>query len=115
MDIDELIDAAARAAVEDTASAEHAASEREALLEHAASEREALLEHGKEAKHHVWEMHYANATMRAYLHKKLAASPPAFQAAVAAVETILADELAEDNKRRAAIRAEYPTLFKDYE
>lgn len=104
MDIDELIDAAARAAVEDPASAEHATSEREALLEH-----------GKEAKHHVWEMHYANTTMRVHLRKKLAASPPAFQAAVAAVENILADELAEDNKRRAAIRAEYPNLYKDYE
>ncbi len=73
----------------------------------------AVLTHGDEARQHVWDRHYANATLRVRLAERLAASTPEFQAAVAATERVLADELAADNERRARVRAENPDYFKD--
>lgn len=74
-------------------------------------ELSAVLKHGSEARLHVWDRHYASPAERYRLDEKLAASAPEFQAAVAAAERILADELADDNARRARVRAEYPELF----
>lgn len=74
----------------------------------------AVVKHGTAARQHVWERHYAAPAGRIALAEKLAASPADFQAAVAATEHALADELADDNARRARVRAENPTFFKDY-
>jgi hypothetical protein len=102
MEIDELIDAASRAAVEHTTGMV------------TDSEVAAVLKHGSDARVHVWDRHYANADERRRLDQKLTASPPEFQAAVAAVERVLAEDLAADNARRARVRAENPELFKEY-
>lgn len=67
----------------------------------------------KEARLHVWDAHYANPDERARLDAHLAASSPEFQAAVAVTETALAEELAANNERRARVRRENPTYFKD--
>lgn len=99
MKIDDLIDAASRAAVEHTSGTL------------ADSEVAAVLKHGSDARLHVWDRHYANADERRRLDQKLAASSPEFQAAVAATERVLAEELAADNARRARVRAENPALF----
>ncbi|PWJ84873.1 hypothetical protein C7441_104141 [Pseudaminobacter salicylatoxidans] len=100
-DISELIDAAARAAVEHNGTI-------------ADGELAAVLQHGSDARLHVWDRHYANADERRRLDQKLATSSPEFQSAVAAVERVLAEELADDNVRRARVRAENPGLFKEY-
>lgn len=71
-------------------------------------------EHAAAARQHVWDRHYAEPAARALLAEKLATSTPEFQAAVAATERALAEELAEDNARRARVRAQNPTYFKDY-
>lgn len=102
MEIDKLIDAAARAAVEHTGSPSQ-------------DELAAVLQHGSAARLHLWERHYASTAERHRLDEKLAASAPEFQAAVAAVERVLADELADDNTRRERVRAENPNLFKGNE
>lgn len=73
----------------------------------------ALVKHGAAARAHVWERHYASTAERERLAEKLAASPPEFRAAVAATETALAEELADDNARRDRVRAENPSIFKD--
>lgn len=101
MDIDKLIDAAARAAVEQSA----CTSSNDELA--------AVLEHGQSARSHVWDRHFASSSERRLLDQKLAGSTPEFQAAVAATERVLADELADDNARRARVRAENPNLFKE--
>lgn len=98
MNISELIAAAAKAAEKPAVDDELAA----------------VLEHGNEARLHVWDRHYATAAGRRRLDEKLAASSPSFQAAVAATERILADELAADDARRAQIRVDNPTYFQDY-
>lgn len=67
----------------------------------------------KDARLHVWDAHYATPDERARLDAKLAASSPEFQAAVAVTETALAEELAADNERRARVRRENPSYFKD--
>lgn len=67
----------------------------------------------KEARLHVWDAHYANPDERARLDAQLAASTPEFQDAVAVIETALAEELADDNVRRARVRRENPDIFKD--
>ncbi|QNQ40054.1 hypothetical protein [Brucella intermedia] len=67
----------------------------------------------KDARLHVWDAHYANPDQRARLDAKLAASSPEFQAAVAVTETALAEELAANNERRARVRRENPSYFKD--
>lgn len=73
----------------------------------------ALSTHGAGARQHVWDCHYAAPAERAHLAEKLAESSSEFRAAVAATEHVLADELAEDNARRARVRAENPSYFKD--
>jgi hypothetical protein len=98
MDVTELIDAAAKAAVEHN----HSPSD---------GELAAILKPGSEARSHVWDRHYGTPVERKRLDEKLAASPPEFQAAVATVERVMADELADDNARRARVRAENPNLF----
>jgi len=72
---------------------------------------QALVKHGAEARAHVWDRHFASTSERECLAEKLAAASPEFQAAVAATENALADELAEDNLRRARVRAANPTHF----
>ena len=72
-----------------------------------------LATHGATARQFVWDRHYAARVERDRLVDKLAASSPEFRAAVAATEHVLADELAEDNARRARLRAENPSYFKD--
>ena len=67
----------------------------------------------REARLHVWDAHFTNTDERARLDEKLAASSPEFQAAVAVTETALAEELAADNERRARVRRENPSYFKD--
>jgi hypothetical protein len=99
MEITELIDAAAKAAVEHN----HSPFDDGELA--------AILKPGSEARSHVWDRHYGTPVERKRLDEKLAASPPEFQAAVATVEHALADELADDNARRARVRAENPNLF----
>jgi hypothetical protein len=99
MNINELLDAAAQAAVEQN----HSPSSDDELA--------VVLKHGSEARSHVWDRHYASPAERRGLDEKLAASSPKFQAAVATVERVLADELADDNARRARVRAENPKLF----
>lgn len=73
----------------------------------------ALVKHGAAARAYVWEQHYASTPERERLAEKLAASPPEFRAAVAATETALAEELADDNARRDRVRAQNPSIFKD--
>lgn len=97
MDIKDLITAAANAA---------GAQEPHADIS-------ALVEHGKEARQHVWDWHYAGTAERKRLAEKLTASTPEFQRAVAVTEKALAEELADSSARRARIRAENPSLFKD--
>lgn len=97
MDLNDLIAAAANAAGAQEPHADIAA----------------LVEHGKEARQHVWDWHYAGTAERARLAEKLAASTPEFQRAVSVTEKALAEELADDNARRARVRAENPTFFKD--
>ncbi|MVA71485.1 hypothetical protein GOZ81_10400 [Agrobacterium vitis] len=97
MSIKDLITAAANAAREQSPAADVVA----------------LVKHGAAARAHVWDRHYGSTAERERLATKLAASTPEFRAAVAATETALADELADDNARRARIRAENPTYFKD--
>lgn len=103
MNIDELVDAAARAAVESTTGTV------------TDGELAAVLKHGHEARLAVWDRHFAAPEERRRLDQKLATSSPEFQAAVAATERVLAEELAEDNARRTRVRAENPNLFKDYQ
>lgn len=102
-DTNELLDRIARAAVEEN---QNTASDGEVA---------AVLKHGSAARFHVWERHFAKADERQRLDEKLAASSPEFQAAVAATERVLAEELADSNARIARVRAEYPNLFKDYQ
>jgi len=90
MDVTELIDAAAKAAVEHN----HSPSDDGELA--------VVLKHGSEARSHVWDRHYASPAERKRLDERLAASLPEFQAAVATVERVLADELADDNARAHA-------------
>ncbi|UZX42348.1 hypothetical protein A6U84_03290 [Agrobacterium sp. 13-2099-1-2] len=97
MDIKDLITAAANAAGAQEPHADIAA----------------LVEHAKEARQHVWDWHYAGTAERGRLAEKLAASPPEFQRAVAVTEKALAEELADSSARRARIRAENPSFFKD--
>ena len=97
MDLKDLITAAANAV--------------EAQEPHA--DIKALVEHCKEARQHVKDRHYGNTAEREQLAQKLAASTPEFQRAVALTEIALAEELADDNARRARIRAENPSFFKD--
>jgi hypothetical protein len=96
MEITELIDAAARAAVE------HQPGD---LPDHLAP--------GSDARLYVWDRHYAGPSERRRLDEKLAAATPEFQKQVAAVEQHLADELADDNIRLANVRASNPELYKD--
>lgn len=70
-------------------------------------------EHATAARLHVWDQHYAGPAERTRLAEKLAAASPEFQAAVAATKRALAQDLADDNERRARCRAENPTYFKD--
>jgi hypothetical protein len=72
-----------------------------------------LATHGAAARQFVWDRHYAAPSERARLADKLAANSPEFRVAVAATEHVLADELADDNARRARVRADNPTFFKD--
>jgi malonyl CoA-acyl carrier protein transacylase len=73
----------------------------------------AVVKHGDEARRHVWNKHYAAPAERLRLAEKLASASPDFQAAVAATENALAEEIADDNARRARVRANNPTYFKD--
>jgi hypothetical protein len=93
MDLKDLISAAANAA---GAQAPHA-------------DIKVLVEHCKEARQHVKDWHYGNTVEREQLAQKLAASTPEFQRAVALTQEALAEELADDNVRRARIRAENPS------
>jgi len=102
MDLKDLISAAADAAEKDAASQQSPAVDVEALKKH-----------GLDARRHVWERHHANEYAREILAQKLAASTPEFQLAVALTEKILADELADDNVRRARALAENPSIIKD--
>jgi len=97
MDIKNLIAAAADAAVAHEPSADIMA----------------LVSHAKDARLYVWDFHYGNTADRERLSAKLAESSPEFQRAVAVTEKALAEELADSSARRARIRAENPTLFKD--
>ncbi len=88
MNVAELIDAAARAAVE-----------------HDPDDLPDYLRPGSDARLFVFDRQYAD--------KKLAESGPEFQAQVAAVEEHLAEELADNAQRIARVRAEHPEHFKD--
>lgn len=97
MDLKDLITAAANAAGEQEPHADISA----------------LVSHAKEARLYVWDFHYGNTADRQRLSAKLAESSPEFQRAVAVTEKALAEELADSSARRARIRAENPTHFKD--
>lgn len=97
MNVTELIDAAARAAVE-----------------HQPDDLPDYLKPGSDAREFVFDRQYADKTGHRDLAKKLADSGPEFQAQVAAVEKYLAEELADNAQRIARVRAENPELFKDY-
>lgn len=73
----------------------------------------AVVKHAASARQFVWDQHYASSAERALLDERLAASPPDFQAAVAATERALSEELADSSARRARIRAENPQYFKE--
>lgn len=73
----------------------------------------AVVKHGVAARQHVWDRHFATPAERARLAEKLTSAPPDFQAAVAATEHALSEELADSSARRARIRAENPQYFKE--
>lgn len=73
-----------------------------------------VMTHGKDARHHVWEYHYADNDHRRALEEKLRDSSPEFQKAVAIVENSMAEELAGDRERLRRIRAGNPEYYKDY-
>lgn len=99
--IENLIDRLAQASIENHSQPD------------ADEEMRSLLEHGKEARLFVSDMRYGTAQDRERLHDKLSKSTPEFKSAVATVRRILADEHAADDVRRARVRKENPTLFKD--
>ncbi|NHT75086.1 hypothetical protein G8E10_04855 [Rhizobiaceae bacterium CRRU44] len=73
----------------------------------------AVVKHAASARQFVWDQHYASSAERALLDERLAASAPEFQAAVAATERALSEELTDSSARRARIRAENPQYFKE--
>ncbi|MHA6641831.1 hypothetical protein [Mesorhizobium sp. A623] len=95
MDITELLDAAARAAVE------HG----DVVAEH--------LKPGSDERCFVWDRIYANKEQRLRLDAKLAECVPQFRAQVAEAERHLAEEIEDTNNRLARLRAETPELYKD--
>jgi len=74
----------------------------------------ALLKHGLDARVHVWDTFYADGKGRVQLNDKLAESSPSFQIAVAATKRALAEQLEDAAARRERVRAENPSLFKDW-
>lgn len=97
MEIDELLDAAAQAAVE-----------------HRAGDVPAHFKPGSDVRCFVWDRHFATPEQNRRLDEKLAESTAEFRDQVAAVERHLADELAADTVRLAKVRVEHPELYKDY-
>lgn len=95
MDIAELLDAAAQAAVE------HG----DVVAEH--------LKPGSKARGFVWDRIYANKEQRLRLDVELADGVPEFRAQVAEAERHLAEEIEDTNHRLARLRAENPKLYKD--
>lgn len=73
-----------------------------------------VFEYGRDARHYVWEHHYANKDGRRRLEDELRDSSPEFQKTVSIVERLMAEELADDNARRARLRIENPEYYKDH-
>ncbi len=96
MDISELIDAAAQAAVE-----------------HRAGDVPVHFRPGSDARCFVWDRHFATPEQRRQLDEKLAESTAEFRDQVAAVERHLVEELAADTARLAKVRADNHDFYKD--
>lgn len=73
-----------------------------------------VMKYGRDARHHVWEYHFADNNGRRRLEEGLRESSPEFQKTVVIVENSMAEELANDRCRLRRIRAENPEYFKDH-